>query len=258
MATKPPTIISRKEAMALGLKRFFTGKPCKRGHIAERTVCDHSCMKCVYENTRKRRAADPETARETQRRWRAANPERARKDSRRWYAENKDRILSERAAKRAANREEAREYQRRWRAKNKDKILNERHRASPVDGYISTPDGTDCLAGTVSVFRFRSSQAVLNLRTSEREPRFVCLPQPRGCGTKRMYGFGVRLSSCGPVYAAKSLISPTLAMAAASSFGRSTMTSCPLRSLMTSHPGAPVYFFAKYRNGLGSHPSAKM
>jgi hypothetical protein len=126
MATKPPTIISRKEAMALGLKRFFTGKPCKRGHIAERTVCDHSCMKCVYENTRKRRAADPETARETQRRWRAANLERSRKDSRRWYAENKDRILSERAAKRAANREEAREYQRRWRAKNKDKINSRR------------------------------------------------------------------------------------------------------------------------------------
>ena len=109
-----------------GLKRFFTGKPCKRGHIAERTVCDQSCMKCVYENTRKRRAADPETARETQRRWRAANLERARKDSRRWYAENKDRILSERAAKRAANREEAREYQRRWRAKNKDKIYSRR------------------------------------------------------------------------------------------------------------------------------------
>ena len=49
-----------------------------------------------------------------------------------------------------------------------------------------------------------------------------------------------------------------LARAAASSFGRSTMTSCPPGSLMTSHPGAPVYFLAKYRNGLGSHPSAKM
>jgi hypothetical protein len=137
MATKPPTIISRKEAMALGLKRFFTGKPCKRGHIAERTVCDHSCMKCVYENTRKRRAADPETARETQRRWRAANPERARKDSRRWYAENKDRILSERAAKRAANREEAREYQRRWRAKNKNKDKQPASRTTRGDRQIT-------------------------------------------------------------------------------------------------------------------------
>lgn len=49
-----------------------------------------------------------------------------------------------------------------------------------------------------------------------------------------------------------------LARTAASSFGKSTMTSCPPGSLMTSHPGAPSYFFAKYRNGLGSHPSAKM
>jgi hypothetical protein len=28
-------IISCKEAKARGLKRYFTGKPCKRGHIAE-------------------------------------------------------------------------------------------------------------------------------------------------------------------------------------------------------------------------------
>jgi hypothetical protein len=28
--------IGRDEAKALGLKRFFTGKPCKHGHVAER------------------------------------------------------------------------------------------------------------------------------------------------------------------------------------------------------------------------------
>ena len=37
----------------------------------------------------------------------------------------------------------------------------------------------------------------------------------------------------------------SFAMAAASSFGWSTITSCPLGSLITSQPGAPVYFLAK-------------
>ena len=44
-------IISRKEALAKGLKRYFTGKPCKRfGHICERTVAGKctECMKIDY------------------------------------------------------------------------------------------------------------------------------------------------------------------------------------------------------------------
>lgn len=38
-------IISRAEAMALGLPKYFTGKPCKHGHVAERFI-KGSCVKC--------------------------------------------------------------------------------------------------------------------------------------------------------------------------------------------------------------------
>ena len=31
-------LITRADAKALGLKRYFTGKPCKHGHVAERTM----------------------------------------------------------------------------------------------------------------------------------------------------------------------------------------------------------------------------
>lgn len=41
-----PEIISRKEARARGLKRFFTGKPCKHGHISEGWTCGMSCIVC--------------------------------------------------------------------------------------------------------------------------------------------------------------------------------------------------------------------
>ncbi len=57
-------IISRAEAKAKGLKRYFTGKPCKHGHAAERYVASSECCVCKYhskrteENIAKRKAYD--------------------------------------------------------------------------------------------------------------------------------------------------------------------------------------------------------
>lgn len=52
--TDLPAIISRSEAIALGLNRFFTGKPCKHGHIAEFSLSvrpcgrvTQQCMECA-------------------------------------------------------------------------------------------------------------------------------------------------------------------------------------------------------------------
>jgi hypothetical protein len=121
MTIDPPRIISRAEAKALGLKCYFAGKPCKRGHVAERWVGNSACMECdraraserrtanlekvrgqERERARKHRAADPEKARENWRRWRDANLEKVREKDRLRYAKNKDKILGQMAAKRAA------------------------------------------------------------------------------------------------------------------------------------------------------------
>jgi hypothetical protein len=40
------TIISRKDAFNKGLKRFFTGEPCKRDHYCERFVVNGACVQC--------------------------------------------------------------------------------------------------------------------------------------------------------------------------------------------------------------------
>jgi hypothetical protein len=37
---------SRKEALALGSTHYFTGKPCKRGHLATRLTCNTDCREC--------------------------------------------------------------------------------------------------------------------------------------------------------------------------------------------------------------------
>ncbi|WGL97371.1 hypothetical protein QE177_09065 [Arsenophonus sp. aPb] len=40
-------IISRKEAVEFGQTRFYTGKPCKKGHIAERFTSNGVCVTCA-------------------------------------------------------------------------------------------------------------------------------------------------------------------------------------------------------------------
>jgi len=40
------TIIVRKEAIRLGLPRYFTGKQCKNGHIAEPDMSGRECKQC--------------------------------------------------------------------------------------------------------------------------------------------------------------------------------------------------------------------
>lgn len=44
---------SRGEAIKLGATRYFTGKPCKNGHIALRRAPNANCLECQKINGRK-------------------------------------------------------------------------------------------------------------------------------------------------------------------------------------------------------------
>jgi hypothetical protein len=108
MTVDPPRIISRDEARARGLKRFFTGRPCKRGHIAERYVGSRGCVECDRAHALEWRVANVEKARERSRednrKYRAANPQKDQERKRKWDAANKDKINERRAAQRKAAR----------------------------------------------------------------------------------------------------------------------------------------------------------
>lgn len=39
--------ISRQEAIDKGLARYFTGKPCKNGHVSERWTLSCGCIACA-------------------------------------------------------------------------------------------------------------------------------------------------------------------------------------------------------------------
>jgi hypothetical protein len=117
---------NRDEAKALGLKHYFTSRPCKHGHIAERYVSSGNCSECGRAHTVKWIAANPERVREIRSKHRAANLEKIReKDreaARKQYIKNRDKIRSQQATWRAENKEKIATYKSQWYLKNKDKV----------------------------------------------------------------------------------------------------------------------------------------
>lgn len=59
-----------QEAIKHGLSRYFTGSPCKNGHISQRATKTRNCLTCERLRGRFRRATSPETLREYGRKYR--------------------------------------------------------------------------------------------------------------------------------------------------------------------------------------------
>lgn len=106
--------------MKLGLTTYFTGKPCRRGHVAARRTVNSSCITCERQDRVRRYAANPEREKAQQAvyrsknreplkrawaRWRAENPERQRQTNSRWVAENPDKVKANRHRRRARKRD---------------------------------------------------------------------------------------------------------------------------------------------------------
>lgn len=73
-------ILSRKEAIAQGLNKYFTGKPCKYGHVSEKYVCNKNCIECMGSDKSK----------EYRKKWHEDNRERELSRMEKWNANNKD------------------------------------------------------------------------------------------------------------------------------------------------------------------------
>ena len=71
----------RKAARERGEKRYFTGAPCPRGHVAERFVSTKACVVC---------------ARDCLVTWKRENPERVVRARKAWDSKNSDRVFEHR------------------------------------------------------------------------------------------------------------------------------------------------------------------
>lgn len=81
-------IVTRAEAIRLGLKWYFHGRPCRRGHLVQRRTRDQSCPECQRIVGRTRYALDPEPYRQKTRSRYASDPERFKKSSQDYRAEH--------------------------------------------------------------------------------------------------------------------------------------------------------------------------
>lgn len=126
-----PEIVTWSEAREKGLKNYFSGIPCKRGHVAERTFSSGMCKECasqsnklwMKENEQRRKAAEKkykaeniDHIREKKRAYRHANPEKTREGNRRralriidhiraraiqWQKDNPDKVRAREGRRRA-------------------------------------------------------------------------------------------------------------------------------------------------------------
>jgi len=157
-------ILKREEAKLLGLSRYFNGKPCKNGHIAERNTNGAGCVECQAEakknpptSTRRGRAkangethfhsekpckkcgdnkkyvstgecvnCQQERTRRLKPQWREKNREHFVQSAREYRLKNKDKIVAYNKQYRAENREARAEYNRNYIEQNRDRVRQTR------------------------------------------------------------------------------------------------------------------------------------
>jgi hypothetical protein len=104
---------TRAEAKAQGAAYYFTGEPCKHGHVAPRKT-KGACVECLK--------AEWQQAAETRAEYfREYNKREDVKDSKHaWYQENREQVIRSAATRPAAL---LKEYRNTWKANNKTQVL---------------------------------------------------------------------------------------------------------------------------------------
>lgn len=115
-------IISRKEALAKGLPRYFTGKPCKHGHVAERSAGCGKCIACHLLWAKGWRKANPEKQKAKFRSWYSANTEKNKARCRAWRKANPEKVKENSRAWRDANPEKYQRLHKDWQEANREKV----------------------------------------------------------------------------------------------------------------------------------------
>jgi hypothetical protein len=104
---------TRAEAKAAGATHYFTGEPCKHGHIAPRKT-KGACVECLKVEW----AQAAETRAEYFRGYNRKEEVRDKKHD--WYLENREQVIQTAATRPAAV---LREYRNAWKAANKTQVL---------------------------------------------------------------------------------------------------------------------------------------
>ncbi|MDC8803936.1 hypothetical protein PRZ61_10860 [Halomonas pacifica] len=115
-------VISREEAITQGLREYFTGKPCKYGHVAGRKVSNTGCVECVRSSGAKYREKNKDRVAARKHAYHIANREKKAEYNRRYAKENAERIARQKRQWNRDNKDQKQEYNRKYYLENKDRM----------------------------------------------------------------------------------------------------------------------------------------
>jgi 5-methylcytosine-specific restriction endonuclease McrA len=136
---KLPPVMTRAQAKAAGLKRYWRGTPCLKGHRAERFTSDAHCVVCTdqkfwawYDENKAHVVAGVKA-------WREQNPKRHRlqrlrelpanrERMRQWAKDNPERYSQSCKARNHARRSRERNAPGKWTADDIDKLFDQQKR----------------------------------------------------------------------------------------------------------------------------------
>lgn len=146
-----PTIITRSEAIAQGLVRYYTAAPCKYGHIDERHTSSGTCITCGVLKLRKRYHENPEAGRARAKKWFAENREKALESSRRYRLENPEKRRAVEKRWREANPEKVKEMEKR--ARRKAALEHPERLEAARRKWLENPENKKARAATIAAWR---------------------------------------------------------------------------------------------------------
>jgi 5-methylcytosine-specific restriction endonuclease McrA len=116
-------LVTRAQAKAAGAKRYFNGKPCPTGHIAERMTSSGRCITCCYADRTTWRAANPEKTRVARAAYYASHRETERAQTAIYQATNAAKIRAKSLKYKLANKAKVRAWYAAWCAANPEKLI---------------------------------------------------------------------------------------------------------------------------------------
>lgn len=143
-------IISRAEARARKLKRYFTGRPCKYGHLAERNLACGLCEECIKIHNKKFYWENKTSVSQRKAAYKVTNRQKIVAARKQKYKKEKEIQLKKTRDWYAANIDHARARRRRWIAKNRELHLsylrNRRARRHGAEGSHTSADIAEILS----------------------------------------------------------------------------------------------------------------
>lgn len=132
-----PEVISRQDAIRLGLDRYFTGLPCAHGHISCRYCISRACVSCGREYSRRSTAKHPD--RHTK--YARENKDKIRIKNAKWRLDHPNYTQAS-ASWRLEHKERVAELIREWGKRHKDRLhaykQNRRARKKANGGRLSS------------------------------------------------------------------------------------------------------------------------